>query len=48
VPPEVVLSVPSLSFLGEKGKFICYLHERGASEDQISSVFKILADIVRE
>ena len=35
-------------FLGEKGKLISYLDERGANEDQISSVFDILADIVRE
>jgi hypothetical protein len=35
-------------YLGEKGKLIRYLHERGASEYQISSVFDILADTVRE
>jgi len=35
-------------FLGEKKKLTQYLEERGAFEDQISTVFKILADIVKE
>jgi len=35
-------------FCGEKGKLIQYLHERGAEEDQIAQVFKILADIIKE
>src|SRR5215475_1488818 len=32
----------------EKGKLIRYLHEKGATEDQIAAVFKILGDIVKE
>jgi hypothetical protein len=34
--------------LGEVPDYLRYLHERGASEYQISSVFDILADTVRE
>jgi hypothetical protein len=35
-------------FLGEKGKLIRYLDERGADEYQIAEVFQILSDIVQE
>jgi len=32
----------------EKGKLIRYLHDKGATEDQIAAILKILSDIVRE
>jgi hypothetical protein len=34
--------------LREKGKLIRYLHEKGASEDQIAGTVKILEDITKE
>ena len=35
-------------FFREKGKLIRYLHEKGASEDQIAATVKILEDITKE
>jgi hypothetical protein len=32
----------------ERGKLIQYLHERGADEDQIAQVFRLLSEIVQE
>jgi len=46
IPENGIIASPS--FLGEKGKLIRYLDERGAAEDQIETVFQILGDIVRE
>jgi hypothetical protein len=34
--------------LGEKSKLIQYLNERVADQDQIATIIKILADIVKE